>query len=90
MTKTNSKGYSIGTPICFGVGGPIVRKPVLVLAGTPRGGWAQSSRAMQFLQGGMGFYPIPFLIICQVLINIFLFINVPFIDSCKVYLILIS
>jgi len=38
MTKTNSKGYSIGTPFAFGVGGPIVRKPVSVLAGTPRVG----------------------------------------------------
>jgi len=46
MTKTNSKGYSIGTPIWFGEGGPIVREPVSVLAGTPRGGWAQGSRAM--------------------------------------------
>ena len=38
MTKTNSKGYSIGTPICFGVGGPIVRELISVLAGTPRVG----------------------------------------------------
>jgi hypothetical protein len=46
MTKTNSKGYSIGTPFAFGVGGPIVREPISDWPGTPRGGWAQRSRAM--------------------------------------------
>jgi len=46
MSKSNSIGICLGTPICFGEGGPIVREPVLVLTGTPRGGWAQSSRAM--------------------------------------------
>jgi len=37
MSKSNSKGISLGTPIWFGVGGPIVREPVLKWPGTPRG-----------------------------------------------------
>jgi len=49
MTKTNCKGRCIRIPIWLREGGPLVREPVSVLAGTPRGGWAQSSRAMQFL-----------------------------------------
>jgi len=60
MTKTNCKGRCIRIPIWLRVGGPLVREPVSVLAGTPRGGWAQSSRAMQFMQGGMGLIPYPF------------------------------
>ena len=45
MTKTNCKGRCIRIPIWLGEGGPLVREPVSVLAGTPRGGWAHSSRA---------------------------------------------
>jgi len=36
-SKSNSIGICLGTPICFGVGGPIVREPVSVWPGTPRG-----------------------------------------------------
>ena len=69
MTKTNSKGYSIGTPICFGVGGPIVREPVSVLAGTPRVG---GPRVLELCSCciGYGINPIPYML-CQGLINIY-------------------
>jgi len=61
MTKTNSKGKCFRNPICLGEGGPLVRKLKPKSPGTPRGGWAQSSRAMQFMQGGMGLIPYPIL-----------------------------
>ena len=69
MTKTNCKGRCIRIPICFGVGGPLVREPVLVLAGTPRvGGPIVLEHTNPFwsvlhiynIDRGMGFYPIPF------------------------------
>ena len=69
MSKTNCIGVCAGTPFAFGVGGPIVRKHNSGLFGTPRGGWAQSSRAMQFLHRVWDF-PIPYML-CQVLINIY-------------------
>jgi len=43
------------------VGGPKVRELRMNWPGTPRGGWAQGSRAMQFMQEGMGLIPYPIL-----------------------------